>query len=419
MNKKIIALAGIVLIAAVIGIGAYQAGMKAGKPQLPPHTVVLNPKETSNEVFGQYYPREYESYLKNYDMSQGPSVYGGSHEKSNLDVYPYMKVLWKGYGFAEEYLEDRGHVYAIEDVKKTKRNPPRAVCWVCKSTEIPQTIEEMGDAFYSMPFKEAAERFVNPIGCSDCHDPETMSLRITRPALVEALEEQGINIAKASLQEMRSYVCAQCHVEYYFETDNFIPVFPWKNGMDPEDVYEYYQEIDFADFTHPDAGTKLLKGQHPDFEMFTDGPHQSRGVSCADCHMPYVVEGNTKISSHWWTSPLKQMENSCGVCHRGNMDDLRDRVLYTQDRNKDLLDRAGQANVEAVNAIAAAGESANVDEKLLEEARALHREGQWYWDWVSAENSMGFHNPQKAMNTLGKSIDLASKARDLAKEAAR
>jgi nitrite reductase (cytochrome c-552) len=99
------------------------------------------------------------------------------------------------------------------------------------------------------------------------------------------------------------------------------------------------------------------------------------------------------------------------------MEELRQRVLYTQDRTKDLLDRAGKANVEAINAIAEAAKNPRVNKNKLAEARALHREGQWYWDWVSAENSMGFHNPQKAMNTLGKSLDLASRARDLARQA--
>lgn len=415
--RRIAAVAAALLILGIVGVSAYFAGMRAKEPELPPPRAEISVEETDNEVFGRYYPREYESYKKNYDMSKGPSVYGGSQERSNLEAYPYMKTLWKGYGFAEEYNEDRGHVYAIEDVKKTKRNPPKAVCWTCKSTEVPKAIRDMGDAYYSTPFKEAASRFKTPVGCSDCHDPKTMQLRITRPAFIEAMEREGKDVTKANRQEMRTYVCAQCHVEYYFEKDTYKLHFPWEKGKDPEQVYNYYQEIKHTDFTHPDSGTEVLKGQHPDYEMFLDGPHQSRGVACADCHMPYIVQGNTKISSHWWTSPLKHMESSCGVCHRGSMEELRQRVLYTQDRTKDLLDRAGKANVEAINAIAEAAKNPRVNKNKLAEARALHRESQWYWDWVSAENSMGFHNPQKAMNTLGKSLDLASRARDLARQA--
>lgn len=417
--KKILTIVASLLFVGIVGVSAYMAGMKAKEPELPPPNGEISSEETDNAVFGKYYPREYESYQKNADMSQGPSVYGGSHEKSNLEVYPYMKTLWKGYGFSEEYLEDRGHVYAIEDIKKTKRNPAKAVCWTCKSTEVPKAIEELGDAYYSMPFKEAASRFKHPIGCSDCHDPETMELRITRPALTEALKKEGIDVSKADRQDMRTYVCAQCHVEYYFDKETSILHFPWDKGKDPEQVYTYYQDIKHSDFVHPDSQVASLKGQHPDYEMFMDGTHQSRGVSCSDCHMPYIVQGNTKISSHWWTSPLKHMEESCGVCHRGDMDELRERVLYTQDRNKDLLDRAGEANVEAVNAITGANKSTTVNKDQLEQAKALQRESQWYWDWVSAENSMGFHNPQKSLSTLGKSLDLASQARELAKQAVK
>ena len=60
---------------------------------------------------------------------------------------------------------------------------------------------------------------VNPIGCGDCHDNETMALKISRPAFVEAFERQGKDMKDFSRQEMRSLVCAQCHVEYYFNKE--------------------------------------------------------------------------------------------------------------------------------------------------------------------------------------------------------
>jgi nitrite reductase (cytochrome c-552) len=378
-------------------------------PKVPP----LAQDERDPAVFGQVYPRHYDLYAKMADTSRGPSRYGGSDKEDKLEAYPYMRTLFKGYGFSKEYTDDRGHVYSLEDVTQTQRVDPEktaATCITCKSTQSPDIMARYGDEYFRMPFKTAAAEAQYPIGCPDCHDPQTMDLHLSRPALIEALERQGIDPNALSHQEMRTMVCAQCHVEYYFAEDTGRLTFPWDQGTDPEQMYAYYQALDFKDWEHPDAGVPELKAQHPDYEMFLGSSHEAAGLSCADCHMPFVVEGNTKLTSHWVTSPLKHMDESCSVCHRRDMDDLRERVFYTQDRTKDLLDRAGWANVAALEAIAAA-EAAGVDPEAIEEARALQREAQWYWDWVSAENGMGFHNPQKAMNTLGRSIDLAHQAR--------
>ncbi|MFN3332065.1 MAG: ammonia-forming cytochrome c nitrite reductase subunit c552, partial [Caldilinea sp.] len=124
--------------------------------------------------------------------------------------------------------------------------------------------------------------------CADCHDPDTMALRITRPALINALEKRGIDVTQASRQEMRSYVCAQCHVEYYFAGEGKELVFPWEKGLNIDDIERYYNEYGFKDWTHKETGAPMLKMQHPEFELFTTGLHYQSGVACADCHMPYV-----------------------------------------------------------------------------------------------------------------------------------
>lgn len=373
--------------------------------------------ETDPAAFAKVYPRHYDSYLKNNDTAKEPSVYGGASREDHLAANPYMRVLWDGYSFAKDYKDDRGHTYALEDVKNTGRNPAKLNCMTCKSTQVPAAIKKYGDAFWSMPFKENAAQFTTSIGCPDCHDPETMELRITRPSLVEAFQRQGKDISKATRQEMRTLVCAQCHVEYYFAKDNSKVVFPWDNGTEPEQIYAYYEKMGFSDFTNARSGTEILKAQHPEYEVFTGSVHQQAGLSCADCHMPYIKEGNVKITSHWWTSPLKHLDESCTVCHREDVAYLHERVLYTQDRTKQALDRAGAALAEAVTAIAAAAAKQDVDAAKLEKARRLHREGQWYWDFISAENSMGFHNPQKSLATLTKAIDLAHQATRAALEA--
>ncbi len=401
---------GAVAIVAVVSIIVYENVQEPGKEVALVSSIAQD--ERAPAVFGEAYPRHYASYLKNGEMAKEPSKYGGSVKEDKLAATPYLLTLFKGYGFSKEYNEDRGHVYTIQDVTTIKRVDPEktvATCMTCKSTNVPDIMAKYGDDYYKMPFKIAAAEAHFPIGCSDCHDPETMNLRLSRPAFIEALTRQGIDPNSLSLQEMRTGVCAQCHVEYYFAPGSGRLTFPWDGGTNPEQIYAYYQALGFKDWEHPDSGVPMLKAQHPEYEMFQDSPHEAAGLACADCHMPYVVEGNTKFTSHWWTSPLRQTDQACGVCHRSDSSELTARVFYTQDRTKQLLDAAGNANVAATNAIAAA-KAAGVSPDALQEAQALQREAQWYWDFVAAENSTGFHNPQKALSTLGKSIELAYQA---------
>jgi nitrite reductase (cytochrome c-552) len=384
--------------------------------KLPP----LSGTETDPEVFGRHYPRHFDSYQRN----RGPeaadlkevSEFGGSIPYSKLEANPDLRRLFQGSRFFFEYNEDRGHVRALEDVARTKRvfEKTTATCLTCKSAQVPRLIQTLGPQYYTTPFSEIMKAAKDPISCSDCHNPKTMELRITRPALREAMARRGVDVDKATRQEMRSYVCAQCHVEYYFQPGTVRLVFPWDKGFTPDEVYQYYEEIKFKDHEHPATGTPLLKAQHPEFDMFQGSTHQSAGAACADCHMPYTKEGNAKISSHWWTSPLKTLQESCGACHRQDAGYLRSRVLDIQRKTADLQKRAARALVEAIAAIEGAAKTSRTDAKLLEEARQLHRRGQWYWDWVDAENSMGFHNPPLAMNTSGRAIDLAHRAGEAA-----
>jgi nitrite reductase (cytochrome c-552) len=95
-------------------------------------------------------------------------------------------------------------------------NQPGA-CANCHAAETPQLIAELGwEQFNRTPYNDLKEQLHLGTSCADCHDPDTMELRITRPALKNALEARGIDLGKATRQDMRTYVCAQCHVEYYF-----------------------------------------------------------------------------------------------------------------------------------------------------------------------------------------------------------
>jgi len=424
-DKKTLLIVTAVVIVFLIAVGSvvfyYQNKEVAEESILP----VIGADEADPAVWGQYYPRHYDSYQKNLIVDTVEEYskygkYGGAFEKeSHLDRYPYMKKLFAGYGFSVEYNEDRGHLYTLEDVRNITqvRQKAGAVCNTCKSAQIRSLIDKYGEDYYLMGFEEINDQLTHPIACLDCHDPKTMELRISRPALLEALKSIGKDPDKATRQEMRSLVCAQCHVEYYMQPETKKLTFPWAKGLKPDEMLEYYDNLDFSDWLHPDSGTSLIKAQHPDYELFVDSTHYAAGVSCADCHMPYVKEGNVKITSHWWTSPLKHMQQSCLVCHRESAEKLRERVFYTQDRTYEMKNLAGKTIEKAIQEIAKSAKTPGVNEKILDQARTLHRQAQWYWDWMAAENSMGFHNPQEGLYLLGKAVDCAHKAIEKAQEA--
>ncbi|NLL17516.1 MAG: ammonia-forming cytochrome c nitrite reductase subunit c552 [Clostridia bacterium] len=409
----------IIGLVALLIVGLIAVGCGSNVQQPVAFRADIAPGTLSVDEYAKYYPKQYDTYMKNAEMSNEGSKYGGSEEYDKLTQWPFLKEIFAGYGFAIEYNEDRGHVYTLEDVKKIKRINEKSIsaCWTCKSANVPGVVAEMGDAYYSTNFHELKDKMTEAITCANCHDPQTMNLIITQPPLRDALTRLGKNPDKLTTQELRTLVCAQCHVEYYFTDDKKVVTFPWDNGLTPEEILEYYEELGFVDWQHPVAKVGEIKAQHPEFETFASGSvHYEAGVSCADCHMPYTMVGGEKISSHWWTSPLKHMNESCMTCHREGEEWLRERVFYTQDKVADMMARVGQVNVEAIQAIAEA-DSSGANQDVLNEARALQRKAQFLVDWVGAENSMGFHNPQLTFDTLNKSMDYAYQAINKAQEA--
>ena len=292
-------------------------------------------------------------------------------------------------------------------------------CYSCKSANNPQLWAKMGMAeFDKTPFYELGRQITSPIGCADCHEANTMKLVVTNPALEEALIAQGKDWRTFTRQEMRTVVCANCHVEYYFKGDEKYLTFPWKMGTRIEDIIAYYDEYGFKDWEHPDSGTPMLKAQHPEFEFFTaDSTHYKAGVACADCHMPYTRDGAAKFSTHDVHSPLLIPEATCGQCHT-EVEYVVDRTKIIQDNTRQVMDSAEDALIDAIKTIEAASKTPDVDTELLDEARVLHRHAQMMWDFIAAENSMGFHNPTEALRILAKATDLARQAQVKAIQAA-
>lgn len=374
--------------------------------------------EPRNEVWGENFPREFESYRKTLDTTFR-SKYGGSGHIDLLEDCPESVIMWAGYAFAKDYNQARGHAWAVYDVRTTlrtggvKESPQPATCWSCKTTDFPRMIAQIGaEAFYKKKWFEMGPEMVNPIGCQDCHDPKTMNLRITRPALIEALQRRGVKLENITHQEMRSLVCAQCHVEYYFKGEGKYLTFPWDKGFSADSMEAYYDELGFFDWTHKLSKAKMLKAQHPDYELYMTGIHAKRGVACADCHMPYKVEGGVKYTDHHIRSPLSNIANSCQVCHRQSEEELIRDVYDRQDRVREVRKIAEQSIAKAHLEAEIAWKN-GATEKEMEPILKLIRSAQWRWDWVAAANGVGFHAPVEALRVLSTAIERAEKARGL------
>jgi len=382
--------------------------------------IEIAPGEPDPAVWGQNFPQQYEDWRRTLQTSTFDDYsrygrYGGSEAFSRLDKYPDYRRIFAGNAFAVEYNEDRGHANALNDMLSIQRlgDQKPGACMTCKSTQVPQLMQTIGvDQFYATPVKDMVEKhgFKHSVACADCHDATTLQLKLTRPAFVDGMASRGIDVSKASRQEMRTYVCAQCHVEYYFGGPNKAVTFPWRNGLAIEQIEQYYDEINFSDWTHAETKAPLIKAQHPEFELYSSGVHARSGVACADCHMPYTRVGAAKVSSHWVNTPLAHINTSCTTCHGQQSEEtMRQRVFAIQDRTFAQLKHAEAALVAAMDGIKAAMDAGVPDDKLAE-ARRLHRRAHLRWDFISAENSMGFHSPQEAVRILGDATDYARQA---------
>jgi nitrite reductase (cytochrome c-552) len=422
-------LAGIIVLlaAALAGVLIYLKNQPPQERATLPQIVEIRPMEPDSSVWGQDFPNQWSTLLKTRDNSVR-TTYGGSEKFSHLTEDPRQVILFAGYPFSKDYNEERGHMNSLVDVRATKRltltagdpKETHATCYSCKSSDNPALWQKLGlEGFDSMMFPEMTPNLNNPIGCANCHEAGTMRLIITNPSLENALKAQGRDWKTFTRQEMRTVVCANCHVEYYFVGDRKILTFPWADGTRIDRIIDYYNNIGFKDWDYPGTGTPMLKAQHPEYEMYTaDSTHYKAGVACADCHMPYVREGAAKFSSHDVHSPLINPQQACGQCHTdvdyviGRVNDIQDQVFTAKRSTEDAL-------IDAIAALGAAAARPDADAALLDRARQLHRRAQFMWDFVSAENSMGFHNPEYILKILADSTNYARQAQMLAAQSVR
>jgi nitrite reductase (cytochrome c-552) len=388
-------------------------------------------------VWGKNFPQQYDAYRRTVDQQR--TRFGGSEAvprtpsnvdprsvvaQSRLDEDPRLRMLWAGYAFSKDFREERGHAYMLDDQTFTERQQVTkqpGTCMNCHASvyvpfkklgggDIIKGFEKMNQ----MPYFEARKMVNHPVACIDCHDSQTMALRVTRPGFIEGIRalkaSQGVQNydvnAQATRQEMRAFVCGQCHVEYYFKGPEKRLTYPWSKGLKADEILDYYAENPHDDWTHAESGAKVLKAQHPEFEMWNQGIHARSGVTCADCHMPYVRQGAMKISDHHVRSPMLNINNACQTCHKWPEEELRARVETIQERVFGLRNRAMEAVVALIADLKEARAKGRPDAEL-ELPRQLQRRAQFLLDFVEAENSTGFHAPQEAERVLAESIDYA------------
>lgn len=416
-----IILSGVIFIlaAVLVGILVFLKNQPVQNRATEP-LIQINANEPDSSKWGQNFPNQYDSLVKT-KLNEQDTEFGGSSGFSWLERDPRLKILFGGYAFSKEYNDDRGHELSLVDIRKSQRVTEKTAgsCYSCKSSNNPGIWNKIGlEEFSKMPFAELGKQIDQPIGCANCHEAGTMRLIVTNPAVIAGFEAQGIDWTKFSRQEMRTVVCANCHDEYYMAGENKVLTMPWKNGTKIENILDYYEENGFADWTYPDAGSPMLKAQHPDYEIYAaDSTHFKAGVACADCHMPYIRDGSAKYSMHDIHSPLLNPELACGACHTdveyvvGRVTEIQEQVNSTKISTEDAI-------IDAISAIKAAAANASSDVSLLDQARALHRKAQFMWDFTAAENSMGFHNPEYLLKILADSTNYARQAQMLAAQAA-
>ncbi len=411
----------------------------------------IDPKE-----WGKTFPREYDTYVRTVDIQR--TRFGGSEAFQKLDEDPDWRTIFAGYAFGIDYREERGHAFMLSDQRETERITKKSQPGACLHCHASTTVAyrtagiEAGapgsldmplasaegqaqlfrgfEKVNALPYVEATKLVQHPVTCLDCHDPKSLALRVTRPGFITGIQKlaesddplphlpsverwrQGKREKPydantlASRQEMRTLACAQCHVEYYFKGDQKLLTFPWHKGLKVEQIQEYYDEVGFTDWKHAKSGAPVLKAQHPEFEMWSQGIHARAGVACADCHMPYKREGAIKFSDHHIRSPLLNINRACQTCHAVEEGELLARAGRIQERTRKLMDRAEDAVVQLIGDIEKAAASGVADADL-EGPRKFQRLAQFRLDFCAAENSMGFHADQEYARILGESIDYA------------
>ncbi|MFZ5483347.1 MAG: ammonia-forming cytochrome c nitrite reductase subunit c552 [Pseudomonadota bacterium] len=338
------------------------------------------------------------------------------------------------------------------------------VCMNCKTQDHILDWKYMGDkdpkAKWDRTSKpvEFARGVNHPLNCYMCHDPHSAAPRVVRDALIQAVVDRKEGTypqdkAKSEKSKMTkvtfqrdgkdfraigllsksdsNLMCAQCHVEY-----NCGPGFDCSDPANPKyvtmadprtnlftwtNVFGYKDKMvgqnKFKDFKHASTGALLPKIQHPEMETYWGSKHEKAGVECKDCHMTKKKHANGKVTTnHQQISPRYNLKAACLNCHKEwTEDDARYHMEAIQGYIRGKMAKAEFWIAQYIDVIMKAKE-AGVSAEVMNKAYDLQYDANLYWEWWTAENSDGFHNPDDARESLTRSIDASQAGIKLLKE---
>jgi formate-dependent nitrite reductase cytochrome c552 subunit len=284
----------------------------------------------------------------------------------------------------------------------------------------------------------------HPVNCFACHDPHSAEPRVVRDALIQAVVDRSegtypydqtksrqVTMRKVVFRDFRAIgvlskpdsnvMCAQCHVEYNCNpgidpnagqpvtmADRRTNYFPWVNVFD---LKKKYDDLSFKDFRHATTGALLTKLQHPETETFWGSAHERAGLECKHCHMPKVKDKAGKAYTwHGQRSARYMKRDTCVRCHTywteaqadyeidAIQNYIRGKITKAEFWLGQLIDRYSEAK------------GAGIPEDVLRKAREAHDQAHIYWEWWTAENSDGFHNPTAARESLARSVTISQDA---------
>ncbi|MFB3886072.1 MAG: ammonia-forming cytochrome c nitrite reductase subunit c552 [Thermodesulfobacteriota bacterium] len=331
------------------------------------------------------------------------------------------------------------------------------VCLTCKTTDTILKWPYMGDPHPATDLKRGGnpaaiymvkKYLKNPMGCIHCHDPHGAKPRVVRDALIEAVvsrkegtypynKEKSKKVTMTKIEFERdgkpfraigilnkpdsNVLCAQCHVEYNCnqgfdpKTGVFIGMddrrtnyFPWVNVFG---IQRRYAELGFKDFYHATTGAPLTKLQHPETETFWGSKHERGGVECKDCHMPKVKDKKGKLATyHGQRSARYMLKDTCGRCHAyWSQEEAEYQVDAIQNYVRGKMRKAEFWLGRLIETYTRARDM-GVRDDILREVWPLHDKAHILWEWWTAENSDGFHNPEQARESLAQSINTSQEA---------
>jgi nitrite reductase (cytochrome c-552) len=372
-----------------------------------------------NEAFEQAHPEQYKSWKETSESSEITDGLAGD---------PLMVIMWAGYGFAKDYNKARGHFYAVDDLRQTlrtgaptdgKTGPMVMACWSCKGPDVARLIEEKGeDGYFTGKWAKGGAEVVNTIGCSDCHDTRSKefkngepALKLTRPHVLRAMEAIDKPFDEQPRIQKQAQVCAQCHVEYYFTGPTKAVKFPWDIGTTVDEMEQYYDALEFKDWTHKVSKAPMLKAQHPGYETWQQGIHGKNNVSCVDCHMPKVEnEDGTVFTDHKVGNPFDRFEDTCANCHTQEKAMLQE-IVATRKSQVLEMKLIAEKQIVAAHFEAQAAWNAGATETEMKDILQDIRHAQWRWDYAIASHGVHMHAPEVALSVLGTAVDRATDAR--------